>query len=644
MQLFAVLRVQRLEKGVFFTSHEYKSETKYGILNTGIYIRKEVRPVRRRICLCFMALMLFLGLVNCKAGVLFLPASIREIETEAFSCIGQDAVFIPRSVSLIDPYAFSSDVSTVYGYEGSAAETFAYTTGRTFVSIPYTDSFSPFVPISRITLTSESGNELVTNETLSLKAVSEPEAYGMEAFDFVSLNPDIASVNQSGEVTGISAGRAEIMCLSKDSGGAYAHCMVTVHQGPEKITLSVPDNTLTIGSMMKIAHSVSPEGAYKSAVTFTSSNASIASVDAFGLMTAHKEGIVTITAACENGVSASVTLRVVYAGKPLAMSVSPSSCTLSVGETCSLSYEALPEGADPDARWYSGNTSIATVSASGVVTAKSSGTCLIYVQSTVDTNVFASCKITVLSDSRTLTMPYRRTDTSAVSANLTRINNVKASAFKELESLCAKGMISSSIMNERKSVISEAFSMYSFPWMTKAYQEYWKAENSENGAKDFKPGTVYYGLPYTSDYQNRQYNVEKALSENRYTTAAKGYYLNQNNLLNGKYVGNDCSSMLSISFFGFSSSTATWNTRSFYSSSAFTTLSTSDTLMPGDILVRNGRHVVMFLYYANSAKTQIVVIEQGGSEAGINTISTSLYALSYYYNNSYIPRRLTDWT
>lgn len=600
--------------------------------------------MKRKICLCIFTCALFLCLFTALADVLFLPGGIREIEEEAFGSVQSDAVFIPKSVNLIDASAFPGNVSVVYGFEESAAEAFASSTGRAFVPLSVPKTFDAFIPISGIALSCESRHELVTNETVLINAVSYPEAYGSEAFYFVSLNPEIAKVSDKGEVTGVSAGRAEIMCFSKDGGGAYQHYGLTVHQGAEKITLSVPENTLTVGSMLKIAHSVSPEGALKSAVSFSSSNSSIASVDAFGLVSAHKEGIVTITAMTENGISASVTLRVVYTGKPLAITVSPASCTLSVGETCSLSYEALPEGAESGAKWYSDNTSIAAVSASGVVTAKSSGTCLVYVQSTADSNVFASCKVTVLSDSRTLTMPYRRTDTSAVSTNLTRINNVKASAFRELEALYAKGKISSTIMSDRKEVIANAFSMYSFPWMTKAYQEYWKAENSEDGAKDFKPGTVYYGLPYTSDYQNRQYNVEKAVSENRYTVAAKGYYLNQNNLLNGKYVGNDCSSMLSISFFGFTSSTATWNTRSFYSSSAFTTLSSSDTLMPGDILVRNGRHVVMFLYYANSAKTQIVVIEQGGSEAGINTVSTSLYSLSYYYNNSYIPRRLTDWT
>ncbi|MBQ1256639.1 MAG: Ig-like domain-containing protein [Clostridia bacterium] len=590
----------------------------------------------------FIAAALFACLFPAFADAFFLPNGLRQIEEEAFYDIGAiDSAFIPKSVNEISETAFSGRVTHIIGYPNSAAEAFAGKTGRVFipVSVPVTEE--TFIPVSSISLSCESEDAPVTGETVSLSAKTYPEDCSVT---YISMHPDIAAVNQAGEITCVSAGRTEILCFSNDGSGAYAHFPLTVHQGVEKITLSVPENTMLPGKMMKITASVSPEGALKSGIVFSSSNPSIASVDNFGLVTAKKPGVATITAASENGVSASVTLRVHEEGKPQSFTVSPSSVTLSVGDTYSLTHKALPEGTQSAATWYSSSASIAQVSSSGVVTAKSGGTCYIYVQSTVDENVFASCKVTVLSDSRTLTMPLRRTGTSEVSANLTRIDNVKASAFTELQSLYTKGKISSSDMSNRKNVISNAFSMYSFPWMTKGYQEYWKEANSENGAKDFKPGIVYYGLPYISDYQNRLYNVSKAVSENRYTTAPKGYYLNQNNLLNGKYVGNDCSSMLSISFFGFNSQTANFNTRSFYSSDLFTTLSASDTLMPGDILVRNGRHVVMFLYYANNAKTQIVVIEQGGSEAGINTVSTGLYSLSYYLSNGYIPRRLTAWT
>lgn len=605
-------------------------------------MRKEVRRMKRFSVLLFFACALFVCLFSAFADAFFLPNGLREIEDEAFTFSGGiDAAFIPKSVKSISDTAFDGNITHIYGYPGSAAETYANETGRTFipVSVPVTDD--QFIPVSSITLSCAGGNTLVTNETISLSAKTYPEDCSVT---FISMSPEIAGVNEQGEVTGVSAGYTSILCFSNDGSGAYAYFPMTVYQGVEKISLYVPENTMLPGEMMKITATVLPEGAIKNGIVFSSSNASIASVDNFGLVTAKKAGVVTITATSENDVSASVSLRVHEEGKPQSFTVSPISLTLSVGDTYALTHKALPEGTQSSATWYSGNTSIASVSSSGVVTAKSGGTCYIYAQSTVDENVFASCKVTVLSDTRTLTMPLRRTGTGEVSANLTRIENVKASAYTELQSLYSQGKISSSVMNSRKNVIANAFSMYSFPWMTKAYQEYWKAENSEDGAKDFKPGIVYYGMPYISDYQNRLYNVSKAVSENRYTTAAKGYYLNQDNLLNGKYVGNDCSSMLSISFFGFTSQTANFNTRSFYSTDLFTTLSASDTLMPGDILVRNGRHVVMFLYYANSAKTQIVVIEQGGNEAGINTVSTSIYSLSYYLSNSYIPRRLTAWT
>lgn len=588
---------------------------------------------------------LFLSVFSAFADAIFIPNGIEQIEEEAFINLGNiDAVFVPKSVRSISETAFSSQISHVYGYISSEAEAFAKSTNRTFIPVSVPETDTPFLPVSSITLSSDAQNTLVTSESFFLTAKAYPENFGNSTFTYLSMHPDIASVNSFGKVTCVSAGRTEILCFSNDGSGAYAHFPVTVLQGVQKITLSVPENTMTIGKMMKITAAVSPECAYKSGITFTSSNSSIASVDPFGLVTARKTGIVTITVASENGISASVTIRVREAGKPVSFAVSPSSITLSIGETKSITHQALPEGSQSACTWYSDDVSIASVSASGVVTAKSSGTCYVYAQSTVDPNVFAGCKVTVLNDARTLTMPLRRTGTSEVSANLTRINNVKASAIAELQALYSKGKITSSVMNQRKTVISNAFSMYAFPWMTKGYQEYWKAANSEDGAKDFKPGIVYYGLPYISDYQNRLYNVQKAVSENRYTAAAKGYYLNQDNLLNDKYVGNDCSSMLSICFFGFTSQTGSFNTRTFYTSDLFTTLSTSDTLMPGDILVRNGRHVVMFLYYANSAKTQIVVIEQGGSEPGINTISTSLYHISSYLSNSYIPRRLADWT
>ena len=61
-------------------------------------------------------------------------------------------------------------------------------------------------------------------------------------------------------------------------------------------------------------------------------------------------------------------------------------------------------------------------------------------------------------------------------------------------------------------------------------------------------------------------------------------------------------------------------------------------LRPGDFLVRNG-HVAMFLYYTNSLRNQVMIIQQGGRNT-LNTVGLFLKPLSYYSTDSrYIARR-----
>lgn len=183
--------------------------------------------------------------------------------------------------------------------------------------------------------------------------------------------------------------------------------------------------------------------------------------------------------------------------------------------------------------------------------------------------------------------------------------------------------------------------MYSFPWITNSRQPYWKAANSEGGAKDYKPGIVYFGLPYTQIYSNRKYNVSKALSEKRWTDPGKGYYvLNRSKLLNGSYCGNDCSSFASISTRGMNNSGCFDSTTAIASSSDYKTITSAASLRPGDLLCDSGHHVIMFLYFADAAHTQMMMIEQGGGEAGVNTVSCSIKSISSYTGSGYKIRRL----
>ena len=78
------------------------------------------------------------------------------------------------------------------------------------------------------------------------------------------------------------------------------------------------------------------------------------------------------------------------------MSVSPTSKTLNIGETVQLTGTKNPSTTSEGTQWTSSNTSVATVSNSGLVTAKAAGTATITFKNSASTKS-ASCTIKVLS-------------------------------------------------------------------------------------------------------------------------------------------------------------------------------------------------------------------------------------------------------
>lgn len=82
------------------------------------------------------------------------------------------------------------------------------------------------------------------------------------------------------------------------------------------------------------------------------------------------------------------------------ITISPSTLSLEVGKTQTLTATVLPSNANNKAvAWTSSNTSVATVSTSGMVTAKASGTCTITCAATDGSGVYAECQVAVGSSS-----------------------------------------------------------------------------------------------------------------------------------------------------------------------------------------------------------------------------------------------------
>ncbi|MDD2648422.1 MAG: Ig-like domain-containing protein [Eubacteriales bacterium] len=491
--------------------------------------------------------------------------------------------------------------------------------------------------------------ELEPTESALLSAITTP-ADATQGFVWESSDEKIATVDESGLVRAQSVGKCEIFAYSRSTKQVFGKAEVTVRflDAPRKIKLDSKEISLTRGDVTPIEYTLSPVGA-SSAFGYEISDSYVATV-LDGSICALMMGETTITmySLADPDIKAEMTVKVDDPNAPETMKVDETFIVLDAGEQYAQHVTVTPEGATDIVKWSSDSPDIVFVSEDGILVAKQSGSAMITCESALNRALTTAITVVVRNPERELIMPERRTGIDGIADNIVKIEAVKQSALKELQTYVDSGVMTKNEYEDRERYISNAFEMYSFPWMVTKAQKYWNKEYSENGAKDFKPGIVYYGLPYISGPTNwRKYNAEKAVEEEVYLPSESGeyYILNADKDMNGKYGGCDCSSFAGMSYFGLTSRRYSFcNTRTLATDTEkFYTVRDYEKLKPGDLMVRFGSHVVMFLYYANESKTQIVIIQQGGNEPAINTVSTGVYNLDYYTDNDYFIRRHTSF-
>ena len=134
--------------------------------------------------------------------------------------------------------------------------------------------------------------------------------------------------------------------------------------------------TLYVGHPMQLTAIQKPDNA-ETKVKWSSDSSSVA-VSKTGLLTPKHSGKATITVRTENGKKATMSVKVIDA-KSVSIDQGKTA-TLKVGETLQLSATVLPAEVTSKLTWTSGSKSIATVSKTGLVTAKKPGTTSIYVK------------------------------------------------------------------------------------------------------------------------------------------------------------------------------------------------------------------------------------------------------------------------
>lgn len=135
-----------------------------------------------------------------------------------------------------------------------------------------------------------------------LSVMVMPETASRKTVEWTSSNPDVASVSKDGRVSALSPGTASITCTAADGSETSAVCEVTVIQKVQSLKIE-GESTVTVnkGDTLRLRAVAAPGNATNTAVTWESSDSSIAAVDQDGVVKALNGGGATITCTAADG-------------------------------------------------------------------------------------------------------------------------------------------------------------------------------------------------------------------------------------------------------------------------------------------------------------------------------------------------------
>ena len=240
------------------------------------------------------------------------------------------------------------------------------------------------VTVGTITL-NKSSVTVDQGKTVTLKPTVYPTSLEDKSVKWKSSDKSVATVTSAGKVKGVKAGVATITCTSVAT-GLSATCTVTVPGiafDPSEVVVR-KKKTLTLTPIFY------PETVEDKSVTWKTSDKTVATVSADGVVTGVKSGVVTITCTSKaTGLSATCKVTVGT------ITLDQSEVIIRKKNTVTLTPTVYPTSLeDKSVTWESSDESVATVSSDGVVTGVKSGVVTITCTSNA-TGLSATCKVIV---------------------------------------------------------------------------------------------------------------------------------------------------------------------------------------------------------------------------------------------------------
>ena len=266
--------------------------------------------------------------------------------------------------------------------------------------------------VTRLTL-NKSSCELNNNETTQLSVTVIPSDATNKSVRWVSSNPNVVTVSETGLVTAVGGGDAMISVIAKDGSLVISQCLV--HVNGEAAAPVVPDPSVSVQSValdfeairvftagatksIQLHAYVTPANAGNPGIVWSSSNSAVATVDSTGKVTGVKGGNAVITAksAANNSITATCSVTVEQLAESITLNKTSQSI-LKGEETVQLTGTVLPTNAtNRNIKWVSSDTGIAVVDYTGLVSGVGLGNAVISAEAVDGSGVTASFNVTVL--------------------------------------------------------------------------------------------------------------------------------------------------------------------------------------------------------------------------------------------------------
>lgn len=257
--------------------------------------------------------------------------------------------------------------------------------------------------IKGLEITNSGDITLRVGHSEQLKTKTEPSDTEY-ALSYVSADTSVATVSLNGKITGVSDGKTEITVSS----GELSDSIIVIVKKDiiEKLDVSLAALSLDGGEEQKVTAKLTPSDAKDVSLSWKSADTEVATVDKDGNIKGVNTGetIVTVTDSV-TGLSKDISVTVNGLELPDSMEFDKKSVTLEVGEVYNSVLKFTPEDiTHTSAIYYTSDSSVASVTNEGVITAKSEGSCTIEAYYENDFRLVATMEVNII-DPYVITQP-----------------------------------------------------------------------------------------------------------------------------------------------------------------------------------------------------------------------------------------------